>query len=179
MLETNFLESTQRQFKYYKTIGERAMAQIDDEQFFWQYNPESNSVAIIVKHLWGNMMSRFTDFLSSDGEKEWRERDEEFELRDATREELMDKWEEGWACVFAALGSVNTANIDATIYIRNMGHTVVEAFYRQTNHYAYHIGQLIYIARMLKGNEWESLSIPKGKFSQPKRKGHFSDDYLK
>ncbi|MCI4670861.1 MAG: DUF1572 domain-containing protein [Bacteroidia bacterium] len=183
----NYLDSTRKQFEYYKTIAEKAMAQVDDEGFFWQYNAESNSIAIIVKHLWGNMMSRFTDFLTSDGEKEWRERDEEFEWRKESREDLMKKWEEGWAKVFEALDSVNHDNFATTIYIRNMGHTVLEAMNRQTNHYAYHIGQIIYLARMLKANDWASLSIPKGKsvefnqqkFSQPKHKGHFSDDYLK
>lgn len=186
-MEENYLESIQKQFLYYKATAEKAMAQVGDEGFFWQYNEASNSIAIIVKHLWGNMMSRFTDFLTSDGEKEWRQRDEEFEWRKESRAELMAKWEEGWSKVFEAIESVNKDNFQELVYIRNRGHTVVEAFNRQACHYAYHVGQVIYIARMLRGNDWTSLSIPKGKsadfnqekFSQPKQRGHFSDDYLK
>ena len=186
-MEENYLSSIRRQFEYYKSVGDKAMAQVDDEGFFWQYNEASNSIAIMVKHLWGNMMSRFTDFLTSDGEKEWRERDEEFEWRKESREELMKKWEEGWKVVFEAVDSVKKDNFDTIIYIRNQGHSVIEAFNRQANHYAYHVGQIVYVARMIKGNEWNSLTIPKGKskefnknkFSQPKKRGHFSDDYLK
>lgn len=186
-MEKNYLESIHKQFSYYKAAAEKAMEQVDDEGFFWQYNEASNSIAIIVKHMWGNMMSRFTDFLTSDGEKEWRERDEEFEWRKESREDLMAKWEEGWVKVFEALESVNKDNFEQVIYIRNLGHTIMDAFNRQANHYAYHIGQIVYLARMLKGDDWISLTIPKGKssefnqkrFSQPKQKGHFSDDYLK
>jgi len=152
-----------------------------------QYNPESNSIAITVNHIVGNMLSRWTDFLTTDGEKDFRNRDKEFEDVIKTRQELLDKWETGWACLFEALASVNEDNFETTVYIRNMGHTVVEAVNRQLAHYAYHIGQIVYLGRMIKGAEWASLSIPKGdsktynaeKFAMPKREAHFTDEFLK
>lgn len=185
-MKLNYLQSARQQFEYYKLQAEKTFDQLSEEELFWQYNPESNSIAIIVNHIWGNMMSRWTDFLTSDGEKEWRERDQEFEDVIKTREQLMAKWQEGWSCLFTALDSVNEDNFDTVIYIRNMGHTVVEAINRQLAHYASHIGQIAYIGRMIKGSEWTSLSIPKGKskeynqkrFSQPKRREHFTKQFL-
>lgn len=185
-MQENYLSSVRKQFQYYKALGERTMAQLSDEELFWQYNPESNSIAIIVKHLWGNMRSRWTDFLTADGEKEWRDREGEFESDLRDRKELMEKWEAGWASLFDALNSITTDNFDQLVYIRNQGHTIVEAVNRQLAHYAYHVGQMAYVGRMIKGTEWESLSIPKGqskefnadKFSQPKKRGHFTDGYL-
>lgn len=186
-MEKNYLESARKQFEYYKMLGTKTMAQLPDEALFWQYNEDSNSVAIIVKHLWGNMLSRWTNFLTSDGEKEWRQREAEFEADIKTRGELMQKWEEGWACLFHALDSVNEENFDTTIYIRNMGHSIVEAVNRQMAHYAYHVGQIVFLGKMAQGEKWESLSIPRGKsaeynaskFSQPKRQAHFTDEFLK
>lgn len=186
-MPTNYLESVHKQFQYYKMLGDKTLAQIDEEKLFWQYNEESNSIAIIIKHIWGNMMSRWTDFLSSDGEKTWRNRDAEFLADIKTKEELIQKWEEGWKCLFTAIDSVNEDNFDTTIYIRNMGHTIVEAVNRQLAHYSYHVGQIVFIGKMIKDNEWQSLSIPKGnsknynasKFSKPKRKEHFTDEFLK
>lgn len=183
----NYLESIHKQFLYYKQLGDKTFDQLSEEQLFWQYNEASNSIAIIVKHLWGNMLSRWTDFLTSDGEKEWRNRDGEFEADIKTPEELKEKWEAGWACLFQALDSINEENFDTLIYIRNMGHTIPEAINRQLAHYAYHIGQIVYIGRMLKDQEWTSLSIPKGgsktynaaKFAKPKHKEHFTDEFLK
>ncbi len=130
------------------------------------------------------MKSRWTDFLISDGEKEWRNRDMEFESVIKTSEELWNKWNDGWQCLFTALNSVNENNFDTEIFIRNQSHTIVEAVNRQMMHYAYHVGQIVYIGRMIKGNDWQSLSIPKGKsgefnknkFSKGKHKGHFTDD---
>ena len=185
-MTTNYLESARKQFEYYKTLGERSIAQLSDEELFWQYNPESNSIGIIVKHLWGNMLSRWTDFLTSDGEKEWRQREAEFDADIKDRQELMEKWNAGWACLFTALDSLNEDNFDTTIYIRNMGHTVVEAINRQMAHYAYHVGQMAYIARMIKGTAWQSLSIPRGesaaynqaKFAKPKHREHFSEEWI-
>ena len=185
-MQNNYLQSVTKQFEYYKMLGERTMAQLSDEDLFWQYNEESNSIAIIIKHLWGNMLSRWTDFLTSDGEKEWRNRDGEFENDIPDKAELMKKWEEGWACVFHALSTINAHNFDTTIYIRNQGHTIVEAINRQLAHYASHIGQMIYIGRMIKAKDWQSLSIPKGqskafnqeKFSRPKHKEHFTKEFL-
>ena len=185
-MTTNYLESARKQFEYYKALGERSIAQLSDEELFWQYNPESNSIGIIVKHLWGNMLSRWTDFLTSDGEKEWRQREAEFDADIKDRQELMEKWNAGWACLFTALDSLNEDNFDTTIYIRNMGHTVVEAINRQMAHYAYHVGQMAYIARMIKGTAWQSLSIPRGesaaynqaKFAKPKHREHFSEEWI-
>lgn len=183
------LEDTgvRKQFAYYKLLGDNTFAQLKEEDLFWQYNPESNSIAIIVKHLWGNMLSRWTEFLTSDGEKDWRDRDGEFEATIRTKEELIEKWNAGWECLFTALDSVDEDNIETTIYIRNMGHTIAEAVNRQLAHYAYHIGQIVFIGRMIRGAEWQSLSIPKGdsktynaeKFALEKRKAHFTDEFLK
>ncbi|WP_340203479.1 DUF1572 family protein [Ascidiimonas sp. W6] len=183
---TNYLESVQKQFAYYKLLGDKTFNQLTDDQLFWQYNPESNSIAIIVKHLWGNMLSRWTEFLTTDGEKEWRDRDAEFEADIKNREELLSKWEEGWSGLFKALESVDETNFDTVIYIRNMGHTIMEAINRQLAHYAYHIGQLVYVGRMVAGTSWKSLSIPKGdsvtynalKFAKPKHKEHFTNEFL-
>ncbi len=133
------------------------------------------------------MMSRWTDFLTTDGEKDFRKRDEEFESDLKTRAEIIAKWEEGWACLFEALDSINEENFDTTIYIRNQGHSIPEAINRQMMHYAYHVGQMVYLGRMLRGDNWQSLSIPKGdskvynaeKFAQEKGKRHFTDEYLK
>ena len=182
----DYLDSAKKQFEYYKMLGEKTFAQVSDEALFWQYNEESNSIAIIVKHLWGNMMSRWTDFLTSDGEKDWRNRDAEFENDISTRAELMDKWNEGWECFFTALNSLGPEDLEKVIYIRNMGHTVLEAINRQLAHYPYHIGQIVFIGKMAQENSWLSLSIPKGasktynadKFSKPKRKAHFTDEFL-
>lgn len=187
MMELNYLESIRKQFEYYKLLGERTIAQLDEAELFWQYNQTSNSIAILVNHLWGNMLSRWTDFLTTDGEKEWRERDQEFEASIKTKTELLEKWERGWKCLFQALDSIDEDNFDTIVYIRNMGHTIVEAINRQLAHYAYHIGEIVFIGKMQKGVNWQSLSIPKGqskdynqdKFSQPKRKQHFTDEYLK
>ena len=186
MTPSNYLDSMRRQFEYYKMLGEKAIAQVPDDKLSWQYNEDSNSIATIVKHLWGNMLSRWTNFLTSDGEKEWRDRDAEFENDIATRKEIMDKWNEGWNCMFAALNELTDDDLDKMIYIRNQGHTVMEAINRQLAHYSYHVGQIVFLSRMCTGN-WLSLSIPKGqskafneeKFSRPKEQVHFTDEFLK
>lgn len=186
MHSQDFLESARKQFEHYKTLGEKSFAQVSDEGLFWQYNGASNSIATIVKHLWGNMMSRWTDFLTTDGEKEWRNREAEFENDIASREEMMTRWNEGWKCLFDALDSITIADLDKMVFIRNMGQTVTEAINRQLAHYPYHIGQIVYIARMIQDDQWQSLSIPKGKsqeynadkFAKPKRREHFTDEYL-
>ncbi|MFD2520956.1 DUF1572 domain-containing protein [Emticicia soli] len=184
---TDYLSSIRKQFEYYKMLGEKTFAQVSDEQLFWLYNEESNSIAMIVKHLWGNMLSRWTDFLTSDGEKEWRKRDEEFENDIKTREELLNKWNEGWNCLFKALDGLTDEDLSKEIYIRNQGHSVIEAINRQLAHYPYHIGQIVFIGKMLCDNSWDSLSIPRGnsktynedKFAKPKQKQHFTDEMLK
>ena len=182
----DYLSSARKQFEYYKLLGDKTFAQLPDEALFWQYNPKSNSIAVIVQHLWGNMLSRWTDFLTADGEKEWRDRDAEFEHGIQTREELLTKWEAGWACLFTALDSITEANWDTTVYIRNQGHSVTEAVNRQLAHYPYHVGQIVFIGKMALDAHWQSLSIPRGnsqgynaeKFAQPKRTAHFTDEYL-
>lgn len=186
MADLAYLKSIDRQFRYYKSLGEKAMAQLDEKTLFHQPNEDSNSIATIVKHLWGNMLSRWTDFLTTDGEKEWRERDAEFENDLQSKEAMMQKWEEGWACLFDALASITDSDLSMIIYIRNEGHTVLEAINRQLAHYSYHVGQIVYAAKLLKNGGWESLSIPKNqsaaynqeKFSQDKDKRHFTDEWL-
>jgi hypothetical protein len=181
-----YLNSAERQFLYYKSLADKSISRLTDEQLFWMPNPESNSVAIIVKHMWGNMLSRWTNFLTEDGEKEWRDRDTEFDNKLNGREELLQKWEEGWKCLFDALHSVTDADLDRIIYIRNEGHTVMEAVNRQIAHYSYHVGQIVYIAKICTGEAWESLSIPRNKsndynqqkFSQEKQNRHFTDEWL-
>lgn len=187
MENSDFIKSAQRQFEYYKSLADKTFEQVEDEKLFYKYNGNSNSIAIIVQHLWGNMMSRWTDFLTSDGEKNWRDRDAEFEEVIKTREELLSRWNQGWECLFNALHSLKDEDFSKTVYIRNQGHSVMEAINRQLAHYPYHIGQIVYIGKMLQDDDWKSLSIPKNqsktynsdKFSQPKRKEHFTDEFLK
>jgi hypothetical protein len=162
-MSTAYLPSVKKQFEYYKLLGEKTFAQLNDEQLFLQYNAESNSIATIVKHLWGNMLSRWTDFLTTDGEKEWRKRDAEFDNDLQTREELMAKWNEGWDCFFSAINSLTEDDLGREIFIRNERHTVMDAINRQLAHYPYHIGQIVFIGKMFCEKPWESLSIPRGK----------------
>jgi hypothetical protein len=186
-MNTAYLESTKKQFEYYKMLGDKTISQLPDDKLFWQYNEESNSIAIIVKHLSGNMLSRWTDFLTSDGEKDWRNRDEEFENDIKTKTELIQKWDDGWNCFFNALNSLKEDDLSKTIYIRNQGHTVLEAINRQLAHYPYHIGQMVFIGKMICNEKWVSLSIPKGnsktynteKFSKEKHNEHFTEEFLK
>lgn len=183
----SYLKSAERQFLYYKKLGEQAMEQTEDKMLFLQPNEESNSIAIIVKHLWGNMLSRWTNFLTEDGEKPWRERDAEFDNDIKTREELLSKWHEGWQCLLHAIGGLTENDLERIIYIRNEGHSVVEAINRQIAHYSYHVGQIVFIAKMIKNEGWKNLSIPRnkskeyntGKFSEEKTIRHFTDEFLK
>jgi hypothetical protein len=161
MIENNYIISVTNQFRQYKVLAEKAIDQIPDEKIFWQYNPETNSIATIVKHLAGNMLSRFTDFYNSDGEKKWRNRDAEFENEKLSREKLKTLWNEGWDCLFQILNGLTAADLSKTILIRNEEHTVVEALNRQLAHYASHIGQIIFLAKMILDKEWKTLSIPK------------------
>lgn len=180
----NYLESLIRQLLYYKDLADKAMAQVPDEALVWQYNEESNSIAIIVQHMAGNMRSRFTDFLDSDGEKPWRDRDSEFESRAWDREALLAQWERGWDCVLSAIRSLRDENLLRIVYIRNEGHTVLEALNRQLAHYPYHAGQIVYIARMYIGEGWQTLSIARNKsasynrqkFDKEQGRRHFTED---
>lgn len=184
-ITNEYLQSVKLQFEYYKLLGEKTFEQISEEQLFWHYNDDCNSIAILVKHLCGNMISRWTDFLTTDGEKEWRNRDAEFENNLNSKDEVLFIWHRGWQCLFDAINTLDENDLMKTIYIRNQGHTVLEAINRQLAHYPYHIGQIVSIGKELKGNQWNSLSIPKGnsdaynreKFEQPKHNEHFTDEY--
>ena len=163
-IAAHYLEEARRQLRGHKRMGERAMSQLRDEDFFVTIDPESNSVAILVKHLAGNMRSRFTNFLTSDGEKPDRHRDQEFELKAATtRGEVMRWWEEGWARVFAALDPLKPEDAMRTVTIRGEPHTVLQAINRQIAHYAQHIGQIVFLTKHLRSSEWQTLSIPRGR----------------
>ena len=163
-LASHYLEEARRQFRGHKRMGEAAIIQLRDEDLFVQLDPEANSVAILVKHLAGNMRSRFTDFLSTDGEKPDRFRDREFELNAATtRADVMKWWEEGWACVFAAIDALKPEDVMSTVTIRGEPHTVLQATNRALAHYAQHIGQMVFLAKHLRSKEWKTLSIPRGK----------------
>ncbi|MCS3868414.1 hypothetical protein J3D55_001330 [Chryseobacterium ginsenosidimutans] len=148
-----------KRFEYYKSLGDKTFEQLSEEQIFWKYNEESNSIAIIVKHIAGNMLSRWTNFLTEDGEKSWRNRDEEFINTFTTKKEVLDYWEEGWKCLFDALNQVNEDNLYSTLYIRNEPQLVIDAVFRQLAHYPYHIGQIVYLAKMMKNDDWKTLSI--------------------
>ena len=152
-----------KQFHYYKTAGDKTMAQLTFENMDYQPNVDSNSISIIVKHLVGNMLSRSTNFLTEDGEKEWRQRDQEFEASYSTKAEVLADWEKGWKCVFDAISTLKESDLNTTIYIRKEAFTVAEALVKQLVHYAYHIGQMAYVGKMLKADQWISLSIPKRK----------------
>lgn len=186
-INAQYLESVKKQFLYYKTIADKAMAQLEPEQLSVSLNENTNSIANIIKHVSGNMLSRWTDFLTSDGEKEWRNRDAEFEETVMEKDALLAIWEEGWNCLFQALNSLTTDQLSNVIYIRNEGHTVTEAINRQLAHYPYHVGQIVFYAKLLKNGEWNSLSIPKNKsneynadkFSKDKTIRNFTDDELK
>lgn len=186
-MKTDYLESVKKQFEYYKLLGDKTISQLPKDKLFWQANQESNSIAINIKHLHGNMLSRWTDFLTSDGEKEWRNRDAEFENDDQSKDALLKIWNEGWKCFFDTLNNLKEDDLEKIIYIRNQGHTVLEAINRQLAHYPYHVGQIVFIGKMILNDKWKSLSIPRGKsntyntekFSSEKSKVHFTDEYLK
>ena len=162
-MKNDYLESVKTQFKHNKSISEKTFEQLNEADLFWQYNEASNSIAIIVKHIWGNMMSRWTDFLISDGEKEWRKRDEEFDTDFKSKAEMLEKWNEGWSCLFTALNSITDEDLNSrTVYIRNEGHTITQAINRQLAHYSYHVGQIVCIGKMASA-DWNALTIAKGK----------------
>ncbi len=180
----SYLTSIIKQFEYYKSLGDKSFSQLSFDEMLWQSSEASNSISIIVKHMVGNMLSRWTNFLTEDGEKTWRNRDDEFIGSYTTKEEIIAAWESGWHCLFSALNTLNEDDLERIIYIRNEGHTVLEAINRQLTHYSYHVGQIVFLGKLLKGNDWRSLSIPKGdsskynqeKFSQEKEKRHFTDN---
>lgn len=186
---TNYTSSCIKQFKYYKSLADKSIATLSDEElfnaFYGQQGSENlNSVAVIVKHIAGNMKSRWTDVFTTDGEKEWRNRELEFEDESWSREQLLNHWEEAWKILFDLLDSLVEEDFSRIIYIRNMGHSLVEAMNRQLMHYSYHIGQIVLLAKTFKGDKWQSLSIAKGKskaynadkFSKEKSQKHFTED---
>jgi hypothetical protein len=169
-LRTHYLDEVRRQFRGNKRLAEAAIAQLKDEELFFTLDPESNSIAILVKHLAGNMRSRFTDFLTTDGEKPDRFRDREFELNAATtRADVMRWWEEGWEQVFTTLNALKPEDVMRTVTIRGEPHTVLQAMNRQIAHYASHSGQIILLAKHLRSKQWKTLSIPRGKSEDYKR----------
>jgi hypothetical protein len=163
---TSYLKDSIDLFRYYKKLGERAMAQCPDEGLFAMLDAESNSIAIVVKHMAGNMRSRWTDFITSDGEKPDRNRDTEFEAPPTTRTELMEMWERGWKLLFGALEPLSDAELTRTITIRTEPHSVMQAINRQVAHYSYHVGQIVYLARHFARDKWQTLTIPKKKSAE-------------
>lgn len=183
VVHQNFLESSKMLFAHYKRLGEKTFEQVDEAAIQWKPNEVSNSIALLVHHLSGNMISRFTDFLSSDGEKPWRNRDLEFEQSYPDKKSMLVAWEKGWTCVMSAMDSLSPDDLNKEVYIRNEGHTVLEVIQRQLTHYATHVGQIMAIAKWIVGDRWKSLTIPKGetnqfnaeKFSREKTRKHFTE----
>lgn len=182
-MASSFLQAAKMQFTYYKSLGDKTINQLSDADLFVKpANDCTNSIAIIIQHLVGNMQSRFTNFLTEDGEKTWRKRDEEFDVKIATKSELLDNWENGWKTLFDTLETLQETDLEKVVFIRNQGHTVTEAIARQLCHYGYHVGQIVFIGTMIKGKDWQSLSIPKGNsmayneahFAKPKTVEHFT-----
>lgn len=177
-ISSYYLDEIRRQFRGHKRLAEGAIAQLRDEELFVALDAESNSIAVIIKHLAGNMRSRFTDFLTTDGEKPDRHRDQEFEMyAGTTRAEVMRWWEEGWARVFSAIETLKPEDLMRTVTIRGEPHSVLQALNRQVAHYAYHVGQIVFLAKHFRSTEWKSLSVPRGKSEEfnaqmaAKRKG--------
>lgn len=181
-MKNSFLSSSINRFKYYKNLGDKAFEQLNFEELQKEFAEDSNSITIIVKHLVGNMLSRWTNFLTEDGEKTWRNRDQEFIDTYTTKDEMLDSWENGWNYLFKALTSITENDLDKVVYIRNEKHTVSDAIIRQLAHYPYHIGQIIFLGKLIKGSQWTSLSIAKGKsddFNAKKIIEEESNRYLK
>jgi hypothetical protein len=161
-LQAAYLKSILFEYQRYKSLGDKTFVQLNDADIHWKYENTGNSIAVIVKHLSGNMLSRWTNFFSEDGEKTWRNRDSEFEDSYKTKEEMLDAWEKGWNCFFDAIQDINEENFTNTIKIRNEPHSILQALNRQLAHYSYHIGQIVLLGKTIKGENWVSLSIPKG-----------------
>ncbi len=167
---TSYLEDALAVFRQYKKLAERAMQQVTDEQLFLAENEESNSIAVIVKHMAGNMRSRWTDFLTSDGEKPNRNRDSEFIDPPATRAELMQMWDEGWARLFGALEPLREEDLTRRVMIRGEAHSVMQAINRQLAHYPYHVGQIVLLAKQFSSEKWEALTVPRNQSAEFNRK---------
>ena len=182
-----FISSAVKRLSYYKELGDKTLTLLSEAELHFKPNEASNSIAVIIQHVSGNMLSRWTDFLTSDGEKEWRNRDEEFETHQQTKEELLTAWEKGWLVCLDAIKSLTEEDLLKTIHIRSEGLSVMDAVNRQLAHYPYHVGQIVFIGKMALDEKWSSLSIPRGKsqnynnekFAQPKARTHFTDEYIK
>ena len=170
-----YLATVIHRVKYYKDLGEKAFKQLDEKDLHFRPNEESNSIAIIVQHITGNMLSRFTNFLTEDGEKEWRLRDDEFEIHHYSKQQVIDCWEKGWKCFLDTLDTLTEDDLLKTIYIRKEALTVIDAINRQLAHYPYHIGQILFIGKIIKGEKWKSLSIPKGNSQQYNQSAEIKD----
>ena len=158
-----YLSNVTKQFKSYKEVADKTLNQLEEKDLHWRFNNESNSIASIIIHISENMLSRWTDFFTSDGEKKSRNRDQEFEPQNLSKQELLVKWEKGWDCLFTALHSINKNNFNQPIYIRNKQHKLIESITRQIAHYPYHIGQIAYVGKMILNTKWQTTSIAKGK----------------
>jgi hypothetical protein len=162
-LGKEYLQTVIRRVKYYKELGDKTFEQLNnDADFHYQPNEESNSIAVIVQHISGNMLSRWTNFLTEDGEKEWRQRDDEFSIHSYSKQQLLEIWEKGWKCFLDELESLNEDDLLKAIHIRQEKLTAIDAINRQLAHYPYHIGQIVYLGRMIKDRAWKNLSIPRG-----------------
>ncbi len=161
--ENNFLQDSIKRFKSYRSLGDKTFEQLQEKDFLVQPSSESNSMAVIVKHMHGNMLSRWTNFLTEDGEKTWRKRDEEFEENESSKEKIIALWNEGWDCMFHALKNLQEDDLTKTVYIRSEPVPVYDAILRQLAHYSYHVGQIVYLGRWVRNEGWQSLSIPKKK----------------
>lgn len=183
-MQGDFINSSLKLSQYYQSIGHKTIDQLNDGELHWEPGMDANSIAIIVRHVTGNIYSRFTNFLTEDGEKSWRDRDSEFEDDLLNKAEIKARWAEAWTHFQGVLSSLDEQDLEKTVYIRNEGHSVIEAIQRQLTHYAYHTGQIVMIGKIIRGEKWQSLSIPKNqsetfnkqKFEQEKGKRHFTDD---
>ena len=158
----DFLITAIRRLKYYKDLGDKTFEQLNDADFHYRPDETSNSIAIIIQHMSGNMLSRWTNFLTEDGEKEWRRRDDEFEIHDYNKQQLLEQWAKGWDCFLSAIEPLTKKDLKKIIYIRQESLLVIDAINRQLAHYPYHIGQILFLGRMIKNESWKSLSIAKG-----------------
>lgn len=177
------IEGTIRLFRYYKMIAEKSVEQLSDRELDQSPSKELHSAAVLMKHISGSMISRWTNFRTEDGEKHWRDREQEFVNNFASRQELMEYWHKAWDVLFTALNSIDSSELNDIVYIRNEGHTILEAVERYLAHMAYHVGQIVFLAKWIRGDNWQTLTIPRGKteefnrkkFSQNKTKGFYKD----
>ena len=174
-LGKEYLSTVIKRLKYYKDLGDKTFEQLEEKDLHYLPTSESNSIAVIIQHLAGNMLSRFTNFLTEAGEKEWRQRDDEFEVHNLSKQQVVDLWNKGWQCCLYALESLTEDDLLTTIYIRKEPLSVIDAINRQLAHYPYHIGQIVYIGRMIRNENWKNLSIPKGTSQQYNQGGQIKD----